>query len=304
MSAQADLRWMGAAPHIVFEDAHLRVMFQPGGSDMLLLTFGDAAVLADGTRFFADTVAAKFGINCLGFMARAANWYPAASMQAAARAVAYTLAAFDIRMSYGSSMGAYAAVKHSALLGATHVLALCPQWSIDPAECGASESGYRDFFRPAMAGMGVRQADMAGEITVFYDPGQRDDAYHYRTLAACSPRVRACRVHHAGHHLAPVLRGSRLAVDLMQACYLGDPARLYALVNPPRRASVHRRRNLLAASAGRHPRLALAALRQVVRDGQAEHLDVAHLHRTLLAIGEPGLAGDLVSVLLPTPCLQ
>ncbi len=187
MTAQADLRWVGAAPQMVFEDAHLRVMFQPGGSDMLLLTFGDAAVLADGTRFFADTVASKFGINCLGFMARAPNWYPASSMRAAARAVAYTLAAFGIRIFYGSSMGAYAAVKYSALLGATHVLTLCPQWSIDPAECGGNESGYRDFFRPEMAGMGVTGADMAGEITVFYDPGQRDDAYHYRMLEALSP---------------------------------------------------------------------------------------------------------------------
>ena len=48
-------------------------------------------------------------------------------MRAAARAVAYTLAAFDIRIFYGSSMEAYAAIRYSAFLGATHVLALCPQ---------------------------------------------------------------------------------------------------------------------------------------------------------------------------------
>ncbi len=297
MSA-AESRWIEARPQIVFEDAHLRVMFQPGGSDMLLLSFGDAVILADGTKFFAEPVVRKFGLNCLGFMARAPNWYPADSMRAAARAVAYTLAAFDIRIAYGSSMGAYGAIKYSALLGITHVVAFCPQWSIDPAECGGNESGYRDFFRPEMAGLGVTAADMAGEITVFYDPRQPNDAYHYRALAALSPRVRACRVHHAGHHLAPVLRGSSLAVALFAACYHGDAARLYALVNPPRRASVHRRRNLLAAAAARHPRLTLAALRQVIRAGQTEDMDAAQLFRALRDGGQPDLAEQLLALLM------
>ena len=299
----AEQRWVGETPQVVFEDAHLRVMFQPGGSDMLLLTFGDAVVLADGTRFFADTVAGRFGINCLGFMARAPYWYPADSMRAAARAVAYTLAAFDIRIGYGSSMGAYAAIKYSALLGATHVVAFCPQWSIDPAECGADESGYRDFFRPHMAGMGITAADLAGAITVFHDPGQPNDAAHFRRLTALCPDVRACRVHHVAHELAPVLAGSRLATDLFRACFLGDEAGLYALVNPPRRASVQRRRHLLAASAVRHPLLTLAALRQVIRAGQALQMDGARcvlpLYRALIAGGHAGLAEALVGELLP-----
>jgi hypothetical protein len=53
-------------------------------------------------------------------MAKDANGYPAGSMRAALPAIAYTLRAFRVRLIYGSSMGAYAAIKYSRLLGATH----------------------------------------------------------------------------------------------------------------------------------------------------------------------------------------
>ncbi len=104
---------------------------------MLTLTFGDAAVLADGTRFFADTVATRFGINCLGFMARAANWYPTASMQAAAHAVAYTLAGrFHLR-----SAGYYATAERDGTVWRT---ASQPRkWEVYE-EVSADSFGMRD----------------------------------------------------------------------------------------------------------------------------------------------------------------
>jgi hypothetical protein len=299
-------RWVGAPPQIVFEDAHIRVMFKPGGSDMLLLTFGNAQNLAHGMRFYADTLVGRFGINCVGFMAHAPNFFPAPSMRAAAEALSYTLSAFAIRMAYGSSLGAYAAIKHSALLGVTHIVAFCPQWSIDPAECGAQDSGFRDLYRPEMAGMGIRPADMAGDITIFYDPGAPSDAYHTRTIcglaeraAAC--RVRPCHVHHVGHHVAPVLRGSALTAALLGACYRGETARLYTLIGPARRASAERRRGVMVAAAGRHPAQALAAARQLAGAGQLAILDgtdcLARLWRALHAAAGPAGGRALADVL-------
>ncbi len=309
MAEAAAPRWSGAPAQIVFEDAHLRVMFKPGGSDMLLVTFGGAVDMASGTRFFADKLVGKYGINCLGFMAHAPNWYPSASLQAAARAVAFTLSAFPIRLGYGSSMGAYAAIKHSALLRLTHVMAYCPQWSIDPAECGTQESGYCDFFQPEMAGMAVRTADMHGRITIFYDPAHGFDAFHYRMLRAAAAgathcRVQACLLPYVGHHLAPVLAGSDRTVSMFAACYHDDRAALVRITAAARRASAVRRRNLLSAAAVRHPVLTLRALAQLVRQGQASLPDGARclipLYGALHARGGAALAAELVALLLPT----
>lgn len=302
-------RWRGAPAQMVFEDSHIRVMFKPGGSDMLLVTFGNADNLASGTRFYADTVAEKFGLNCLGFMAHDANWFPADSMRRAALTLGYTLRSFDIRVAHASSLGAYAALKYSALLGITHAVAFCPQWSIDPAECGSQDSGFRNLYRPEMAGMGIRPSDLAGDITVFTDPGASGDAYHTRMivgLAGRNPacRVRVCQVHHVGHHVAPALRGSALAMGLLAACRLGRPiGELYALINPARRASVQRRRTLLTESIGRHPALSVRALGQLARAGQLAILDgsncLSRLYRALCQSGGFASAADLIATVLP-----
>ncbi len=70
-------RWAVSPPQILFDDEHLRVVFRPGGSDWLLVTVGDATTPADGKSFHAQTIVEKQGLNCLGFMAKGANWYQA-----------------------------------------------------------------------------------------------------------------------------------------------------------------------------------------------------------------------------------
>ena len=154
-------RWHNAAPILAYDDADIRVVFQPGGSDFLLVTFGDALTLANGLCFAADALVRKNGFACLGFMAHQANWFPADALARALPSIAYTLKSFRRILTYGCSMGAYAAIKHAAVLGATEVLALGPQWSIDPAEC-AFDCGYHGFFTPRMAGMGIRGVKKPG----------------------------------------------------------------------------------------------------------------------------------------------
>jgi len=287
-------RWADTPPQILFDDAHMRVLFCPGGSDWLLITFGDALTLADGTRFYAQAIVEKQGLNCLGFMAKEANWYPRASMIAAMPEIAYTLGAFGTRLLHGSSMGGYAAIKYSRLLGATHVVAYSPQWSIDPAECGANSSGYEASFRPAMRGMGVRRRDAGGSINVFYDPWQAIDAWHFRMISAVCGGVRGYRVPYAEHHVAEVLKGSQTAAAIWQACRRGDVARVYRSLNAARRKSGFRRQYLLLHLARTRPFWAsrlIAALR-------ARHqLDLPHppavlapLFRALLRQGGAGAA--------------
>jgi len=243
------------APQIAYDDAHLRVIFHPGHSDHLLVTFGDAENLADGIKFFADRIARKHNLPALGFMAKRANWYPAASIASAHRETAFTLRAFSTRLFYGSSMGGYAAIKYARLLGATHVISYCPQWSIDPQDCGENPSGFESWFTADMAGMAIGPADIAGSVNVFFDPGYSIDLFHARMIRRQSPSVRAWHVHYAGHNIAPVLRGAALTQAIWDAVRGGGEARIYSLINSVRRESAFRRQRLLEKAASRHPQM-------------------------------------------------
>src|SRR5271168_4492658 len=100
-------------------------------SSFVLITFGDLIMLASGLNFFAEAPTTKSEISCVGIMAKKGNWYPVESLKAAATALASIIQGYDRRITYGGSMGGYAAIKFSRLLGATEVISLCPQWSID-----------------------------------------------------------------------------------------------------------------------------------------------------------------------------
>jgi hypothetical protein len=291
------------APQIVYDDAHLRVIFQPGHADHLLVTFGDALFLADGARFTADRIVQKHGLTALGFMAKATNWYPPASIAAAQREIAFTLRAFSTRLFYGSSMGGYAAIKYSRLLGATHSVAYCPQWSIDPLDCGEHPSGYEGSFTASMSGMAIGPADIAGSIAVFFDPAYATDAFHAQKIRRLGASVRAYHVHYAGHDIAPMLRGSVLVQNIWDAVRAGDDARIYALINSVRRQNPVRRQRLLEETAGRYPHLTgriIGSLRQRralrVQQPQAIHMRQC---RALVRLGDYAAAYAVLPVLAP-----
>ena len=159
-----------ASPTVVYDDDHIRVIWAPGRSSYVLVTFSPMTSLVDGSRFFCDVPVQKLGVNCLGFMPKKPNWYPAKSMIKAVAAISVILARFPEVVSYGGSMGGYGAIKYSALLGATSVIALCPQWSIDMSECEGKHPGFQSWYDPSMKGMAVRPVDVCGKVYVFYDP--------------------------------------------------------------------------------------------------------------------------------------
>src|SRR3712207_6847911 len=108
-----------------------------GESDYLLLTFATKNENADGKSFWARSIAETGNINAIGFMPKGPNWYPAPDMRSAIAEISSYLARFNRIVVYGQSMGSYAALKYSKALGATHVLAFSPQYSIDPTDVGS-----------------------------------------------------------------------------------------------------------------------------------------------------------------------
>lgn len=74
------------------------------------------------------------GISAIHVLGKREDWYQYPEMAEAMAAVRRAVAGADRVMTYGSSMGAYAAIRFADAAGANAVLALSPQYSIDPAK--------------------------------------------------------------------------------------------------------------------------------------------------------------------------
>lgn len=252
---------------VIYEDDEIRVIQQLGNSDYLLITFGDMVSLAKDDRFYADTPATKMGLNCVGFMAKRPNWFPAPNMKSAAASISPIMAPFPSRVNYGGSMGGYAALKYSALLKVSDVIAFCPQWSIDPGECAGNKNGYENCFEPPMANMGIQPEDLSGRASILYDPSYRIDAFHYDKIGALSKAIVPVHVHSSEHSVTSLLAGSSILSEIIGACRTGNQKRLYEVINPVRRKSPTRKRILMTRAVIRHPRFALPILDALVARG-------------------------------------
>jgi hypothetical protein len=287
-----------AGRRIVFEDEHIKAIWHPGTSAFALVTFGDLITLAEGDRFFADGPVRKAGIACLGIMAKAGNWYPRSSMLAASHASLHLLEGFERRVTYGGSMGGYGAIKYSRLLGATEVIALCPQWSIDPDECRGRDARWQFFFRPSLAGMGIRNEDVAGNVFVFADLFDRGDRFHAEMICSNYPAVSLVKVPMVGHHVTSVLAGSQSLLVLIDSCLSRRKSDLIAVTRQCRRTHYLRQEVLVDRAIEKFPRLVFAALAaRAAKDPKALQIGSKHLLRGAAALavsGDRTLAADFI----------
>lgn len=141
-------------------------------------------------------------------------------------------------VTYGSSMGGYAAVRFAEAVGAQRAIAISPQFSVDPGR-------NRFDSRWAHHGRGIRfvwpeSEPSRGELEdafVFFDP--RDyDQLHTEALAALYP-VRPIPIPHAGHPAGGYLAESGLlgpvVIDMIEGRF--DAAAFEPQVRSARRRS-------------------------------------------------------------------
>ena len=239
----------------LYEDKYIKVLSQAGDSDFLVVTFGDLVTLANGDRYSADVPIKKLRINCLGFMAKQGNWYPFESMIRARDAIAETTSKYRNIVTYGGSMGGYAAIKYSRILGSTVSIAFCPQWSIDKNECNGTNPGYQRYYAPHMQGMGITKDDIGGTIIVAYDPDHHRDAFHAKRIEALSSSVVPVRARSTDHHVTLVLAGTQHLGQMIRLALEKDTHELKVLINNIRRSHPRRTKILLNKLSQRHPRL-------------------------------------------------
>ncbi len=202
--------------HIVFEDEHIRAIFLPGSSSALIFSFGDLITRAKGLNINAEKSLQKFDFNVLGIMPKQKSWFPQGSMWNMLNAVRDLIAPFKARIAYGGSMGGYAAIKYSNALDVQRVVAMVPQYSIDPND--VYDARYNMFYQAEHnTQMRITTEDVspAREYIIVYDPHYAEDHAHYVQLKQVLPEHHVLNLPFTGHDAIAVLASSELVNDFL-----------------------------------------------------------------------------------------
>ncbi|MCD7109652.1 hypothetical protein LRX75_11405 [Rhizobium sp. DKSPLA3] len=231
---------------IVYEDDELQAFWLDGPSDFLLIAFGDLVSMANGESFSVEVPATKSGIACLGIMAKRPNWYPRENMRKLMFAVSALVNRYSERVLYGASMGGHGALKASHLMQASTTIALCPQWSINPADQTTTGLGWPEYYKPElMADMAIKKEDLSGAIFIISDPGETRDEFHRQQICLRSVNVQRVDAYFCDHNVTPVLSGTTNFVEIITLCRTKEASRLQAVVNRVRRPHFFRKKALI-----------------------------------------------------------
>ncbi len=212
--------------------------FTPG--ETLVLTFAPRATLPGAIWGLAPI--RRLGHSIVCFVDLAGAWYPQTDIMELKAAIADRLRNFRRIITYGHSMGGYAALKYGALFSAKRSVALGPAWSVAPQDVQAfDERRPRLYYRPDLHdGMAIQAGDAPPDAIVVFDPCHREDRLHFQAIAAAVPQVRAVPNRFVDHSLlSPCIdcgAGTAFAREVIEGT---GPSGLRNLIRQSRGASPH-----------------------------------------------------------------
>lgn len=254
---------------IIFEDDHIRAIHLPGTSATLVISFGDLITRAKGLSINAEKSLQKYNYAVIGIMPKQKSWFPASSMQVLMQHLRPLLDQYQRVVAYGGSMGAYAAIKYSNVLGLQRVVAMVPQYSINPDE--VDDRRYTDFFDPALhSDMRIEKQDTRAECEyiVIYDPYYAEDSENFNKIQEVLPQLHSLKLPYTGHDVIAVLANSALLHDFIERDY--DETYFYQQMRAVKKNSKFYYRSVIARLLGTH-NAALAKIlksRDLQLDGQ------------------------------------
>lgn len=241
------------------------------------------------------------GISAIHVMGKYEDWYQYPDMADAMAAVRGAVSGADRVMTYGSSMGAYAAIRFADAAGANAVLALSPQYSIDPVKKPRDSRWQQDSHRikwlPSVDG--VIQCSCVP--VVVYDT-KNADALHADMIAQDISITRV-RVPYSAHPTTTFLSEVGLLHTLVFDVLAGtlDAPSMEAATWDQRKSSVVYLGELVERQRHLRPRMALRLARKgtelAVNNTYAlstlakqlslsgEHREALAVHRQILELG-------------------
>lgn len=197
-------------------------------SDTIIFAFGDMLTRPDPDNAWGEAPSVKYGADVVSFVSRYRTWFPLATTLAAVDLVReVTKDRYATRITYGGSMGGYAAIRYSAGLHADRVVALVPQFTIDPDK--VSDRRYNKYFDPELnTDMAVRADDVSGDVLLVSDPSYELDEQHIRLFQSVFPDALRMPLYNTEHNATALLANSRFFQNLVE--FKGAQKDLWALI--------------------------------------------------------------------------
>lgn len=235
---------------------------------------------------FGEEFLRNAGISAIHVMGVREDWYQYPEMPAAMQAVRQATAGAERVMTYGSSMGGYAALRFADAAGANAVLAISPQYSIDPKKTPFEKRWIQDsrriHFLPEIDG----RLSCAVQPIVVFDPVAEDG--RQAALIQQDIAITQIRLPHVSHPATTYLGEVGLLKPLVLKTLSGEldgPAFNSEARLARRRSSLYVS-NLAKSQPAHRSQLALALARRSVEMAPGNWLARAALAGLLSQVGE------------------
>lgn len=251
------------------ENLAVRRVGERGGT--LVITFGSYTNEATLDRpGFAQEFLHEARIDAVHVINRCNRWYQHPERDEALATVAAVVRGYQRAITYGSSMGGYAALRYAVPCGADTAVALSPQFSVDPRLTPWEVRWQADV---AQTRFDEPSYVPAQRQYVFYDPRVALDARHVDLIAEAGP-VDRIAIPYGGHPVGALL----VETGSLQAAIRGivaddfEPAAVRRQVRRERGASQHQYFVMARHCAGRHPALAVRLLERAAEIEPESHI--------------------------------
>lgn len=251
---------------VLFDDPGLQVVYLEGSSDALVVTFSSLGMfkpgggsVCDGKTFWGRQFVEKTDLSAIGFVAKRPHWFIIPSMREALSVARAHTALFRDIVTYGSSMGGFAALKFSAALNATAAISCGPQATLDNSLLPIPDPRYQHHFKlPVHAGMRIEAADVCEKAFVIYDPFCAIDRVHAMAIMNAAPQTSLIPAYFAGHECVRLFGSTASASRLIELGAAHDRNALIDWICKLRRNSPVRALELALLVENRRPQLSSA----------------------------------------------
>ena len=218
--------------------------------------------------------AVRLGIDALTVQTSRRDWFLSDASAALAASLDAATAGYDEVVASGFSMGGYGALLYSRAARVRRILAVSPQYCIDPAVAPYDPGRHGKFRR---MGRAMPRPEDWGDTGIrgvlIFDPAIAADRQHARNIMAAFPHLVPVALPHGGHPATgTIAEAGRIgAISTMLVEDRLDARRIRRLHREARKTSARYRLSLASAGILRHSARAGAELRALA-EGAAPQL--------------------------------
>jgi tetratricopeptide (TPR) repeat protein len=188
-------------------------------------------------------------------------------------------------------MGGYAAVRFADAVGASHVLAISPQYSLDPKKTPFETRWQQDARRINWGDGHIRSS---AKTVIVYDPMMHSDRRHLDLIKSDIP-VSEIAIHFAGHGTLPILNEINELRSLLSQLLTGiDVDAANVRIKEKKKTSPSYLAILAERIYDRHPQTALALAERAHQISADNYTAIEVLTQILKRNGQPDRAAHIL----------